>query len=157
MKETGGKHMRAKLVVFIGALAMIASACNGGGGNSGGGGDSGESQSGGTITLGGLTANDQGTFNAAGKARVEVEMDDFYFSPTVVEGNASQLLVVDLTNASQSLHNFSNKDLGIDVDVKPGDTADVRVTFGNVLDAISVFECKYHASQGMRMAVRVPR
>jgi len=151
--------MRTRVIVCLAATALIASACSKSDGTSGGGGDSSGAEDGGRerVTLDGKAANNHGTANVAGKGRIEVEMADFYFSPTVLEGNASQLIAVELTNNSQTLHNFSNKDLGIDVDVKAGDTADVRVTFGNVLDAISVFQCKYHASQGMRMAIRVPR
>lgn len=112
-----------------------------------------------TITVGGETANNHGEASVAGQKSIEVEMDDFYFSPTVIKGEASQTITIELKNQGSALHNFSVQAFNetIDQDVKPGETKKVKVQFGNVLDSIAVFECKYHASQGMRGALEVPR
>ncbi len=156
--------MRERLLTFTLVVGLITTACtSGGSGSDTGGGSSpaadGGGSGGGTIELGGQVANDHGTEQVSGKASLEVELDDFYFSPTLIQGDASQKITLTLTNESSTLHNFSVQAFNetIDQDVKPGETKEVQVQFGNVLDAIAVFECKYHASQGMRGALQVPR
>ncbi|MEX0991629.1 MAG: cupredoxin domain-containing protein [Actinomycetota bacterium] len=159
--------MRGRLLTLVLIIGLIAAACTNGGSGSdtGGSGSSpaddggGGGGSGGTIDLGGQAANDHGTKSVSGATSLEVELDNFYFSPTTIQGDASQKVTLTLTNDSSTLHNFSVQAFNetIDQDVKPGETKEVEVQFGNVLDSIAVFECKYHASQGMRGALQVPR
>ncbi len=155
--------MRGRLLTFALVVGLIAAACTSGGSSTDTGGASSPADEGGggggTIELGGEVANDHGTKSVSGETSLEVELDSFYFSPTVIQGDASEKITLTLTNDSSTLHNFSVQAFNetIDQDVKPGETKEVEVQFGNVLDAIAVFECKYHASQGMRGALQVPR
>jgi plastocyanin len=112
-----------------------------------------------TITLSGQTANNHGEVDVTGRKKIVVTMNDFYFSPTVIKGTASQTITLELKNEGTVVHNFSVQafNASIDQDVQPGQTKDVKVQFGNVLDSIAVFQCKFHASQGMRGAIEVPR
>jgi plastocyanin len=112
-----------------------------------------------TITLGGQTANNHGEADVTNQKKITVTMNDYYFSPTVIKGTASQKITIELKNEGTTTHNFSVQAFNetIDQDVKPGQTKDVQVQFGNVLDSIAVFQCKFHASQGMRGALEVPR
>jgi plastocyanin len=125
------------------ALSLTAAAC-GGGDDDGDGGDGG---GGGTITIGGDEANDHGTESIAGKDEVELEADDFYFGPTVLEGEAGQTFKIDIENESSSLHSFTVDDLGIDEDIAAEETTEVEITLPDSGDV--VFYCKYHKTQGM--------
>jgi plastocyanin len=139
--------MRSKLVRLampVLALALVGAACSksstattGGGGSSSGGG---------TITINGKTANDHGTKDFSGMSSASVEMNSFYFNPTVIKGTAGQTLQLKFENESSALHNFTldGKDTG---DVQAGQNATFTVTFPQ--SGILEFHCKYHQSSGM--------
>jgi plastocyanin len=102
---------------------------------------------GGQITIGSDLANDHGTKDVSGQASVEVELDNFYFEPTVIKGTAGAQLKLELKNDSTALHNFSLTEQGIDQDVQPDGSADVTVTIPQ--SGFVEFFCKYHKSSGM--------
>jgi plastocyanin len=112
-----------------------------------------EEAAGGTTTVGGQEANDHGTEDAAGEDSIEFEMDDFYFEPTVLEGEAGQTLTLEAFNEGDEEHNVTIEDQGIDEDIEPDDEGEVEVTFPD--SGTVVFFCKYHQDQGMRGALRV--
>jgi plastocyanin len=91
--------------------------------------------------------NDEGSANLAADAGGEVELDDFYFKPTTIEGNPGQTLTLDLYNEGKVEHNFALAQQKIDKDLAPDQRASVEV---KVPKSGSVrFICKYHAGQGM--------
>jgi plastocyanin len=102
---------------------------------------------GGTITIGSDTANDHGTKDLAGKSSLDVELDDFYFEPTIITGTAGQKVTLELENEGAALHNFSLTDQSIDKDVQPGQKMDVTVTIPQ--SGTVEFFCKYHRTLGM--------
>jgi plastocyanin len=102
---------------------------------------------GGTITIGGDTANDHGTKDVSGLASLELELDNFYFNPTVIKGTAGAKLKLELKNDSSALHNFTLTPEGIDNDVQPGTTVEVTVTIPE--SGFLEFFCKYHKASGM--------
>jgi plastocyanin len=116
-----------------------------------GGGDD-ESSEGGTTTIGDVSANDHGTKDVSGESEVEVELDDDYFEPTVLEGTPGQKVTLELENEGGSEHNLTIDELQIDQDVEPGDKAEVEVTFPD--SGTLTFFCKYHRGQGMAGAFR---
>ena len=91
----------ARLAVLFAALAMVGAACSSKSNTSGGGSPSpspsasveasasasASESEGGTITVGSDTANNHGSKEVGNVTSVEVEMDDFYFEPTVLTGN----------------------------------------------------------------------
>ena len=83
------------------------------------------------MTIGSDTANNHGSEDVSGKSETEVELDDFYFGPTVLTGTPGQSLKLELKNESKAgtLHNFSITDQSIDQDVTADQTVDVTVTF----------------------------
>lgn len=84
---------------------------------------------------------------------VEVEMDDFYFEPTVLQATPGRKLTFELHNEGESAHTFTLAEQQIDNVVQPSQDADVTVTFpesGTVL-----FRCRFHADAGMRGALTV--
>ena len=127
------------LVLLI-ALMLVAAACGG-------------DEEGGSITVSGQKANDHGSQDVAGESELDLELDDFYFAPTVLTGSAGETLTLHLENEGSTEHNFSLTDQGIDQDVEAGEKAEVSVTFPD--SGTLVFFCKYHQNMGMRGALRV--
>jgi plastocyanin len=127
------------------ALALGLSACSSDSSSSGAG-------EGGTITLDGKTANDHGTQAVSGD-ETEIEVDSFYFSPTVLTGAAGTKVTLKLGNESSTLHNFSLPDQNIDMDVPANSDVTVSVTLP--ASGTAVFFCKYHQSNGMVGALQI--
>jgi plastocyanin len=134
--------MTAAVALGLVSIVLVASC---------GGGDD-ESSEGGTTTIGDVTANDHGTKDVSGESEVEVELDDDYFEPTVLEGTPGQKVTLELENEGGSEHNLTIDELQIDQDVEPGDKAEVEVTFPD--SGTLTFFCKYHRGQGMAGAFR---
>jgi plastocyanin len=132
------------LAVLLGLVSMVLVASCGGGGD--------ESSEGGTTTIGDVAANDHGTKDVSGENKVEVELDDDYFEPTVLEGKAGERVTLELKNEGGSEHNLTIDELNIDQDVEPGDETELEVTFPD--SGTLTFYCKYHRGQGMAGAFR---
>jgi plastocyanin len=113
----------------------------------------GEAESSSTTTLNGQTANDHGTKDVSGGGEFELEVDSFYFNPTVLTGHAGDKLTLTLSNESTTTHNFSLPDQNVDKDIPSDGTATVDVTFPS--SGTLVFFCKFHQSQGMVGALKV--
>ncbi|HEY3022705.1 MAG TPA: hypothetical protein VGK11_03610, partial [Actinomycetota bacterium] len=98
------------LFAVVLVLALAATAC---------GKENGTEEGGETITIAGQKANDHGMKDVSGESSVELEQDNFYFEPTVLEGTPGQKLTIELSNEGSALHNFSIPDQSIDQDVQP--------------------------------------
>ena len=127
-------------LVLLVALTLVAAACGG-------------DEEGASTTLGGQKANGHGSQDVAGESELDLELDDFYFEPTVLTGNAGETLKLDLENEGDTEHNFSLTDQRIDQDVEAGEKAEVSVTFPD--SGTLVFFCKYHQDMGMRGALQI--
>lgn len=138
----------AWLTLILTAL-LVAAACGNGGEES----EEAETEEGGTISVGGLDANDHGSADVAGESRVELEADDFYFEPTVLSGEAGQTLTVEVVNEGDATHTFTLEDQGVDVELDPGQSGEAEVTFPD--SGALVFICRFHSGQGMRGALSV--
>ena len=101
------------------------------------------------ATIAGLTANDHGTKQVGEDA--EVELDDFYFDPTVLKGKPGAQVTLELKNEGSTEHNFSIDAQNIDQDVDEGKSATVTVTIPQSGEVS--FYCKYHKSMGMAGAL----
>lgn len=112
-----------------------------------------ESSSGGKRPIAGVNANDHGTKAVEDKGKTEVELDDFYFKPTVLEGRAGEQVTLELKNEGKVEHSFTVDSQNISKDLEPGDEAEVTVTIPKS-GAVS-FYCKYHRSSGMAGALAV--
>ncbi len=105
------------------------------------------SEGSGTMTIGSDKANDKGTESVPGKDEFELELDNFYFKPTVLKGTPGQELKIELSNDGSALHNFTLEAQSIDQDVQSEEKADVTVTFPQ--SGFLEFFCKYHRALGM--------
>jgi plastocyanin len=130
---------------------------NGYGGYGGGGGGrygkSSQKKTGKAITIAGHKANGHGSKVVAGKSSTELELDSYYFAPTVLLGKPGQAVTLELSNKGSVKHNFSIDSEHIDKNVGPGAKAEVSVTFPR--SGILSFYCKYHQQMGMRGELKV--
>jgi plastocyanin len=142
---------RGAVTAAVGLLVLVAAGCGGGYGGSSksDNGTSTESSTGrsggGQKTIAGVNANDHGTKVVSGET--EVELDDFYFEPTVLEGKAGEKVTLELKNEGKVEHSFTVDSQGIDKDLEPGEDAKVSVTIPK--SSVVSFYCKYHKSSGM--------
>jgi plastocyanin len=133
--------------LLLAALALSLSACGGGSSNEAAGSTTETSGEGGAVTIAGSQANDHGKMDVSGKDEVSLELDDFYFDPTILQGTPGQALKIELENEGGTEHNFSIDDQGLDQDVEAGEDTSVMVTFPDSGEL--QFYCKYHKQQGM--------
>lgn len=148
--------MRRGVVIVAGGLLLFAAAGCGSSSSNSSGGTTTEASGGGgggQKTIAGVNANDHGTKAVAAKGKTEVELDDFYFSPTVLQGKPGQKVTLELKNEGNTEHSFTIDSQGIDQDLQPGDEAEVTVTIPKS-GAVS-FYCKFHKSSGMAGALAV--
>jgi plastocyanin len=146
--------MRRALMFAAMTLAVVAAA---GCGGYGGGGSkasstsegSGSGEGGGQINAAGVQANDHGSKSASGETKVE--LDDYYFEPTVLKGSPGQKVTLELENEGSAEHTFTVDAQGVDQELQPGDEAKVTVTIPKS-GAIS-FYCKFHKDEGMAGAL----
>jgi plastocyanin len=148
--------MIPEVLILVLALGLIGAACsksNNSSTTSGGSSPtesaaspSESSEGGGTITIDGAKANDHGTKTVSSDS-IGVELDDFYFEPTTIQGTPGSKVKLELENEGSTIHNFTLTGQNIDQDVDAGEDADVTVTIPQ--SGSLQFFCKYHKSLGM--------
>jgi plastocyanin len=136
-------------LVLVLSLALVASACGEEEPSlSAGAGGGGEGEGGESVTIAGQEATSHGSADVSGMDSVELELDDFYFEPTVLEGEAGQALSVTMFNEGDAPHTFTIDELRIDHELQPGDEGiSTEVTFPD--SGALVFYCRFHAGGGM--------
>ena len=136
-----------RVILGVAILALIAGAVAGCGGSSKS--KSGGESGGGKKTIAGVSANDHGSKSVSGST--EVELDNYYFKPTVLKGKPGSELTLELKNEGSVEHNFTIDSQGIDKDLEAGKDAKVSVTIPK--SGVVSFYCKYHKSMGMAGAL----
>ena len=147
--------MKRGVVIIAGCLLLLAAAGCGSSSSSSSGGTTTEQSSGGggQETIAGVQANDHGTKAVEDSGKTEVEMDDFYFEPTVLEGKPGQKVELELKNEGDTLHTFTIDSQSVDKELGPGEEAEVEVTIPK--SGVVSFYCKFHKSSGMAGALAV--
>jgi plastocyanin len=154
-RSVGMRTRLLKILVLVVAVGLVASACSKKSNPPASGTTTTESTPGsevttteseGTMTIGSDEANDHGTQTVSGGS-IDVEVDNFYFEPTVIKGAAGAQVTLTIKNDSTTLHNFSLQDQGIDQDIQPDATQSVTVTIPQT--GFVEFFCKYHKGSGM--------
>jgi plastocyanin len=141
------RHRLFTLFALPFALGLVAAACSKGSTPAAGGGATSSEKKANTITIGSDKANNHGSKDVSGLSETSVELDDFYFEPTVLQGKPGQKLKLELENEGAALHNFTLEEQSIDQDVAAGQKADVTVTIPQ--SGTIEFFCKYHKSSAM--------
>ena len=98
-----------------------------------------------TLRAASAPVTDTGTARAPGP-RIAIDAANAAFAPTCITDVPQGPVTLVVRNTGQSIHNVRITAQHIDVDIAPGDTADVRVIIGR--DPV-VYVCKYHRHLGM--------
>jgi plastocyanin len=145
------------VIVAVVALVLIAAGCGSSSSSSSGGGGTTTEESGGggggQKTIAGVNANDHGMKAVEDSGKTEVEMDDYYFEPTVLEGKPGEKVTLELKNEGSTTHTFTIDSQGVDQELGPSEEAEVDVTIPK--SGMVSFYCKFHKSQGMAGALAV--
>jgi plastocyanin len=134
----------AKVLAPVLAASLLLAAC---------GGDDNEKTEAPKTSAPSGAVNDHGTKDLSGKPSADVELDDFYFEPTTLEGEPGQKISLRLENAGTVEHNLSLPEQDIDQDVEKGEKASVKLTFPK--SGTLRFFCKYHEAQKMAGSLAV--
>jgi plastocyanin len=104
------------------------------------------------VTLDGKV-NNKGTKDISKKkaAKLEIEADDFYFSPTFVKVQPGEKVTIELKNEGSATHTFTSDALNIDQQLSSGKSKKVKVTVPSSGTAFQ-FHCDFHESMGMQGA-----
>jgi len=129
------------------ALVLVCTAC------AGQGSDGGAPEGSGSIMIGGKAANDHGEADVSGMASAEFEVDDFYFAPTVLEGEAGQTVSLEVFNEGEAEHTFTVDALQIDEALAPEARMSIEVTLPE--SGALLFYCRFHETRGMLGALSV--
>jgi plastocyanin len=128
-------HRRGSAIgALLVATIFIVTACSSSTSSAAGGGSSSSSQS-------------QAPANVSGKSSTKMSAQNYFFSPSTLDGTAGQKLIITLDNEGSVPHNFSIDDQNISVTLQPGTGQDIEVTFpqsGSVQ-----FYCAFHQANGM--------
>ncbi len=100
-----------------------------------------------TVTIAGQEATNHGSEDVTGLSEFELEIDDFYFEPTVLEGEAGQTLSLSLHNEGGVAHTFTIESQDVDVQLGGGESGEAEVTFPE--SGALTFICSFHVSGGM--------
>ena len=144
---------RALMTTAVALVAVAAAGCGSGygGSKSSSSQPASRSGSGGHVNAAGVQANNHGTKTASGETKVE--MDDYYFSPTLLKGKPGQKVTLELENEGSVEHSFTIDSQSIDKVIAPG--KDVKVTVTMPKSGSVSFYCKFHKSSGMAGALAV--
>ncbi len=94
-------------------------------------------------------ANDHRTKElGADEQELEMEADDFYFGPTFVTAAPGQKVTVKVKNEGDASHTFTIDGLGVDQEVRPGESADIDVTLP--ASGTVPFNCRFHKARACR-------
>jgi plastocyanin len=137
---------RIRGVVVIGALSLVFVAAGCGGSSKSSSGEGSEETT--STTIMGTQVQSHGVKDVSNETgKVEVELDDYYFDPTILKGKPGQKVELELKNEGKTTHTFTIADQNINKEIQPGDETEVEVTFPQ--SGALKFVCTFHQSQGM--------
>ena len=105
------------------------------------------------IVIAGEGINFHGTDRVADGKTIEMEMDEDYFAPSVLNGPPGATVTLELHNEGTRAHNFFVPGQGIDLLCGVRSRDEVTVTFPR--SGALVFACRASATSGMRGAMVV--
>jgi len=124
---------RIQGVVVIAGLCLVFAAA-GCGGSSSSSGDESESTT--STTIGGTQVESHGTKDVSSESgKVEIELYDYYFEPTILKGKAGQKVELELKNEGSAAHTFTLAEQSVNKEIQQS---------GQLK-----FVCTFHQSQGM--------
>jgi plastocyanin len=136
---------RIKGVVVITALSFLFVAAGCGGSSSS---SSDESEGTTSTTIMGSQVESHGTKDVStASGKVEIELYDNYFEPTILKGKPGQMVELELKNEGSATHSFTLAEQSVDKVIQPGDETETDVKFPSSGEL--KFVCKFHEGEGM--------
>ncbi len=137
---------RIQGVVLVAALFLVFAAAGCGGSSKSSSSNGSESTT--STTIGGTQVESHGVKDVSNESgKVEIELDDYYFNPTILKGKPGQKVELELKNEGNTEHTFTIAEQGINKEIQPGDETETEVTFPQ--SGALKFVCTFHQSQGM--------
>ena len=133
-------------VVTIAAVFLVFAAAGCGGSSKSSSGEESEATT--STTIDGTQVESHGTKDVSNETgKVEVELDDYYFNPTILKGKPGQKVELELKNEGNAAHTFTISKQSVDKEIQPGDETETEVTFPQ--SGQLEFVCTFHQSSGM--------
>jgi plastocyanin len=137
---------RIQGVVVIAGVCLVFAAAGCGGSSSSSSGDESESTT--STTIMGTQTESHGTKDVSSESgKVEIELYDNYFEPTILKGKPGQMVELELKNEGNATHSFTLADQSVDKAIQPGDETETNVKFP--ASGELKFVCKFHGAEGM--------
>src|SRR5205809_1857038 len=135
---------RIQGVVVIAALFVVFAAAGCGGSSK----SSSESEETTSTTIMGSQVESHGTKDVTtASGKVEIELYDNYFEPTILKGKPGQMVELELKNEGKAAHTFTLAEQRVDEEIQPGDETEAKIKFP--ASGELKFVCKFHQGQGM--------
>ena len=135
---------RIQGVVVIAGLCLVFAAAGCGGSSSSGD----ESEGTTSTTIGGTQVESHGTKDVSSESgKVEIELYDNYFEPTILKGKPGQMVELELKNEGNAEHTFTIAEQSVNKEIHPGDETETDVKFP--ASGELKFVCKFHGAEGM--------
>jgi plastocyanin len=133
-------------VLGVAALVLVFAAAGCGGSSKSSSSEGSEETT--STTIMGTQVQSHGVKDVSNETgKVEVELDDYYFDPTILKGKPGQKVELELKNEGKTTHTFTIAEQSINKEIQPGDETEVEVTFPQ--SGALKFVCTFHQSQGM--------
>jgi plastocyanin len=137
------KRIQGVVVLTALSLLFVAAGCGGGSSSS-----SDESEGATSTTIMGSQVESHGTKDVSTASdKVEIELYDNYFEPTILKGKPGQMVELELKNEGNATHSFTLADQSVDKVIQPGDETETDVKFP--ASGELKFVCKFHGAEGM--------
>ena len=135
---------RIQGVVVIAALFLVFAAAGCGGSSK----SSSASEETTSTTIMGSQVESHGTKDVTtASGKVEIELYDNYFEPTILKGKPGQMVELELKNEGKAAHTFTLAEQRVDEEIQPGDETEAKIKFP--ASGELKFVCKFHQGQGM--------
>ena len=129
---------------MIAALFLVFAAAGCGGSSK----SSSESEETTSTTIMGSQVESHGTKDVTtASGKVEIELYDNYFEPTILKGKPGQMVELELKNEGKAAHTFTLAEQRVDEEIQPGDETEAKIKFP--ASGELKFVCKFHQGQGM--------
>ena len=101
-----------------------------------------------STTIMGSQVESHGTKDVTtASGKVEIELYDNYFEPTILKGKPGQMVELELKNEGKAAHTFTLAEQRVDEEIQPGDETEAKIKFP--ASGELKFVCKFHQGQGM--------
>jgi len=139
------KRIQGVVVITALSLLFVAAGC---GGSSSSSSSSDESEGTTSTTIMGSQVESHGTKDVStASGKVEIELYDNYFEPTILKGKPGQMVELELKNEGAATHTFTLAEQSVNKEIQPGDETETEVKFP--ASGELKFVCTFHEGEGM--------